>query len=276
MRAKINDLFAQGRLFEARFYTTLSPWFQRGIEQEFAAVAFARQDDGGGGGGGGGGDSGGKVGGGGGHAEALLVALGAGAASATRTATLCGVKEEGKESVGGHEADSSAVAALKERLRWRGEEEEEQWGKDTGSSLIFWAAAGNDLDALQALLYSRGHTRGGTSPSPSASTAVRRDLRRALKRAWPSLALAAKQTPLHVAMWIASKEVVRSLLDAGADPTCRLGAGDVSPLFSAASMLGQEGNAQEWLERFPRWNLEQVGVIGVVVCEKGGTEEGGK
>ena len=60
----------------------------------------------------------------------------------------------------------------------------------------------------------------------------------------------------------ASWPVVEALLDAGADATVTSNSGGFDTLMSMAA-FGNSSNAAAWLRRFPEWNLERRGPLGV-------------
>ena len=275
LRAKIDHLFKQGRWFEARYYVALTPYITRGMETHMEAIRAARRADEESQAGSSWSDrSGRRRGSVIDKASFLLKATSGGAGDETRLPP---------DDKGG---SVNPVAALQARLRWRrgpggnedGTKEEKEWCKETGTSLLWWAATCNDVAAVKVLLGEGGgdagasaSSVGGASLSRPASASVvddaggrrrtneksiRKELKRGLRRAWPALTLFAGLTPLHMAMVFASPAVVEALLDAGAAPTARTGGPGFDPLHVAAT-FGAVENIEAWLRRFPSWDLER-------------------
>ena len=282
LRAKIDDLFARGCWFEARYFESLSKHFCRALESAITAVRAARQALLRPGGRSGGGDRGRR-------------------ASLFSTASVLfnqssvepvgddgggcsGVRGNGSRKVGGVRVyygvgggegmqSVSALSALKARLRWRGAGEaagcgggvtagvEGRWMKQTGTSLLAWAVLCDDADAVEEALLVGG--RGGSfqemvggARKKERKKELSRLLQRGLPKKVPALTLVAKMAPLHMAMAFAGPAVVELLLAAGASPTACTGTG-YDPLQMAA-IFGSVENIKLWLRWHPSWNLERV------------------
>jgi ankyrin repeat protein len=130
------------------------------------------------------------------------------------------------------------VVALKKRLAWRDDDAERKETCSSGASLLFWAAAANDVFSVRELL------RTGC-----------KFVNRGLAKNTPELSACKNMTPLHAGMAFACWEVVELLLDGGADPMARDAKGSDSFMF--ASMFGKDANICSWVARFPDWNLER-------------------
>ena len=226
LTAKIDDLFRQGRWFEARCFVAMSTYLRRGLEGATVAVRAARREQQ---------SRADKL-----SSKSLLACASSKYKASLRKATTC---HDG-------EFDTGTVSGLKSKLRWRGESEEEAWAKETGTSLLWWAAFSDDLAALRAVLAAG---EGGAS-HPSGRKEL---LRRGPTRTWSALSVWSAQTALHTSMAYARPAVVEALLDAGASPIARTG-GDMRFEPVHMSMLtGAADNVRAWARRFPEWDWER-------------------
>lgn len=139
----------------------------------------------------------------------------------------------------------AAVRALKEKLRWRmdDEEAEQKWCEQTGTSLLLFAVFIGSLGAVEELL---------RILSPEETM---RDLHRSVRRGNFKYQLMKGMTPLHAAMFC-SWPIASRLLDAGAEPKARITASGYTPL-QLACFLTAHDCIRGWLQRFPSWDLEQ-------------------
>jgi hypothetical protein len=139
-----------------------------------------------------------------------------------------------------HDSDATRLQILKKRLGWREDSPAEQKEvKNTGASLLFWAAFADDLPSARQLL------RVGCGP----------DLHRGLKKNIPQFTLVAKMNSLMMAMMFGRWAIVELLLKAGASPLVR--DGEEKDALMWASLIGNEANVASWLKMFPDWNLER-------------------
>ena len=137
-----------------------------------------------------------------------------------------------------------AVTQLQQLLRWRRANVESAWVAKTGLSLLFLAAAMDDLPAVEELL------RNGANPNTQTKVKY-------------TTLLLKEETPLYVAMEHASWCVVDALLKAGADHQFMpRGAVMDHDAFMIAVRAGRTDNIQEWLRRFPNWDLERRAGLG--------------
>ena len=207
--AKVEFNFQQERWFQARFLLTIVPILEAGLEPEMTRVRRLdrlRQKDGfargsmmdicGGRQDAGGNDDGGSEGGGDVDGDQKLDPL---------------VASLGK----GHTDEavdvSAATRQLRRKLRWRGHLKERDWCRKTGTNLLWWAAAGDDLDAVKGII-------AATSPR-----ALHEFLSAGVAQDWPSLMVLKGGQALHQAMAYAHWPVASAVLDAGADHLAVLG-----------------------------------------------------
>ena len=139
---------------------------------------------------------------------------------------------------------SAATRQLRRKLRWRGHLKERAWCRKTGTNLLWWAAAGDDLDAVKGII-------AATSPR-----ALHEFLSAGVAQDWPSLMVLKGGQALHQAMAYAHWPVASAVLDAGADHLAVLGGPRMDGLMVACS-AGRPDNVQGWLNRFPEWDLER-------------------
>ena len=132
----------------------------------------------------------------------------------------------------------AGLAALKERLAWRDDDTERKETGTNGASLLFWAVMANDVSSVGELLH-----------------AGCKFVNRGLAKNVPEFTMWKKMTPLHVGMGFACWEVVKLLLDGGADPMASDARGQDALMW--ASVFGNDANICSWMERFPDWNLER-------------------
>jgi ankyrin repeat protein len=137
------------------------------------------------------------------------------------------------------------LRALKQVLGWRDDASEAELTKETGVSLLFWAATSNDLPSAKELV---------------KDASVRRDIDRGLCKDEPERATPRGINPLISAMMYARWELVEVLLDSGADPQYTT-PGGFNALMGAA-VNGRSANVQAWLQKFPNWNIEQRESVG--------------
>jgi len=132
------------------------------------------------------------------------------------------------------------LRSLRAMLNWKPEDDEP--GRRTGYTLLFWAAMAGCTGAIQEL-FANGQ-------------ATRQDLELPLKQGIfhvDGFLKGAK--PLMGAMAYGRFDSVEALLSMNANPmvTCAHG---VNPLM-VACMTGNAGNVEGWLRRFPSYDLEQ-------------------
>ena len=127
--------------------------------------------------------------------------------------------EEATPSVQGEAQGEAAVAALKQRVGWRGDAAEAGWMKESGWNLVMLAVALNDLAALQHLL-----TADGGAPPKMLKQRLKQRLKLMklnsdLRKQPFSILLSGSLEnfdAMCLAATFASPPVIRSLIDAGA------------------------------------------------------------
>lgn len=128
---------------------------------------------------------------------------------------------------------------LRTRLKWQ--PRDDVTAKSTGRSLLYYAAAANDTEAVRLLLQRRD--------TAGLNDAVRN----------PDLAMGEyPATPLIIVMAWGSFDVARQLLDARAEPKTRMVDSGLDALLGAA-VFGRGTNVEAWLNYFDgTWDLERV------------------
>ena len=152
------------------------------------------------------------------------------------------------------EATSSALTALRTRLRWRKEEEDDD---KQLQKLLVYAVVSDDVGAVATLLGSLAFSLAGSPADVPAKLQQGLTLAGAVTLAeFSSLHLPlAEATVLMLAAWYASPAVLELLLDAGAPPTEYCGGHDA---IMMACMAGHTDNVRFWLERFSDWEIDRV------------------
>lgn len=159
----------------------------------------------------------------------------------------------------------SAVAKMKRRISWRGDEAEAAWFEETGWSLLLVACAMDDeaaVDELLALpeeqkraeLSAKG--KKGLVVSPLTYKKVGAPRHRADPFSQLFCAYGEGMTPLMAAMTFARTSIVTKLLDAGADVKKSGGLellGDLPCHFRGAILAGRLDNMKVFLDRYPEY-----------------------
>lgn len=159
----------------------------------------------------------------------------------------------------------SAVARMKRRMRWRGDEAEAGWFKETGWSLLLLACALDDEAAVTELLAlpeeqrraeldAKG--RKGLVVSPMTYKKAGAPRHRADPFGQLFCAYAEGMTPLMAAMSFARTSIVTKLLDGGADVKKSGGLellGDLPCHFRGAILAGRLDNMKVFLDRHPEY-----------------------
>lgn len=132
--------------------------------------------------------------------------------------------------------DAVPIVRLKQRLRWRDAAQEGAFQRETGTSLLHWAACANDGPGVRALLSARADLHLCTG-----------------ERCATAGMLFSGATPLHLAMCFADWEIVRIILDARADPEARFSCGAflTMGLFEVAAFFNRVDMLPAAFERFP-------------------------
>ena len=251
LAAKIDDLYDQGQWFHARFMACMQHWFLRGL----VPVLLPPPSTGGDAEHTGEGKSGSAEIAGGGAVSLTATTPTASTTTADATPILPLPVTAGSgvsvptmgEMASSISTPRSPLGALERALRWRGNKKEGQFVRDTGASLLFWAAMSNDLPAARKLLQTGDSFAARDARAATLETGIRKD--------WPELTVFAGWTPVHAAMAYASWDVVTVLLDARA-PCFAEDAKGFDPLMWA-SASGQADNVREWLRRYPFWEMER-------------------
>ena len=122
-------------------------------------------------------------------------------------------------------AGESAVARMKRKMRWRGDEAEAAWFEETGWSLLLLACALDDEAAVDELLAQpkaqvrrelSAKGKKGLVVSPVTYQKAKAPRHRADPFAQLFCAYAEGMTPLMAAMTFARTSIVKKLIDAGA------------------------------------------------------------
>ena len=258
--AKIHHLFAQARLFEARYFSCIGRLFWRGMtEVNLSGVSslimplgtdshVARSVSS--------------------RRQADIGSPGAGNNRSLQVPPVMNLHgEEGGgakdvvDALGGSGSDilvGSATDILKERLRWRTDEDETAWASHTGTSLLFWAVVLDYLPAVRELLAPLRQT-GSTlkrGADLDAAALAHQWLGRTLAHDWPALTLFRGKTVLHMAVAWGSLGIMTALLQAGADPFARCGKARLDSILLASSVgMGGTGNLSALLELHPAWDV---------------------
>ena len=252
--AKIHHLFAQARLFEARYFSCIGRLFWRGMtevnlsglsslimplgsESRVARSVSSRR-------------------------QADIGSPGAGSNRSLQVPPVLNLHgDEDVVDAGSGGSDilvGSATDILKERLRWRTDEDETAWASHTGTSLLFWAVVLDYLPAVRELLAPLRQT-GSTlkrGADLDAAALAHQWLGRTLAHAWPALTLFRGKTVLHMAVAWGSLGIMTALLQAGADPFARCGKARLDSILLASSLgMGGTGNLSALLELQPAWDV---------------------
>ena len=143
---------------------------------------------------------------------------------------------------------SARLQAFRTVLGWRDDAVEREETRATGASLLFWAAAANDLPVVNELLR-------------NSSNAVNQGI----VKTYPELIIFAKMTPLIAAMSFGRWKISKLLLDAGADPKAKDGIGNDCLFYSAT--MGRTENVSCFLSRFTEHDLERRNKLHMSACE---------
>ena len=190
---------------------------------------------------------------------------------------------------------SSALAALRIQLRWRSDAEEAEETRITGLGLLFWASLSNNIAAVHELQGTDSMSKkregvvGGveekeegnmlkirrfTPPSKSSKVGSAK-IRRSLATVGPAMLapdLRSERlridrpdlfsvfmngvTPVHVAAGLAGWPMVEALLDVhGVDPTVTSTRGQDAVHW--ASFWGEPEVVRRWCARFPNWDINR-------------------
>ena len=242
MRAKVSHLFAKGDNVMGRLYFSIRHWWLRGLDYNDGAV----------------GDGGIRTMGeeGGEKRDVLDDSLDAAVNSTSTNATLQDVCVD-------DDTDMLMRVFLKS-LRWDrvvstihgGDRDTNidtntlEWFDEGGVSLLMYAVLQNNVRVVKQLLAILAETT-------ETDTELRRHRlnSRVGKDGLVEVGIPGGSTCLHIAMFLASPDVVRLLLDFGADPTSEDSNGVDGLMFSSTS--GNFANTRYWLSRFPSWDLSR-------------------
>ena len=188
---------------------------------------------------------------------------------------------------------SSALAALRIQLRWRSDAEEAEETRITGLGLLFWASLSNNIAAVHELQGTDSMSKKSEGvveveekeesdmvkirrfTPPSKSGKVGAKIRRSLASVSPTMLapdLRSERlridrpdlfsvfmngvTPLHVAAGLAGWPMVEALLDVhGVDPTVTTTRGQDAVHW--ASFWGEPEVVRRWCGRFPNWDINR-------------------
>jgi len=138
------------------------------------------------------------------------------------------------------ETCSESLDSFKKFLRWKTDDE---WKDCGGVSILFYAVLRNDTEAVRLLI--------------SGSSGIEKDRinEYLFKDGLVEFSIPARVSALFCAMIISSVNIVRMLLESGADP--KISDMNGADPFIYASVMGRVQNIKLWLSRFPRWNINR-------------------
>ena len=252
-RTKVRHLFHEKRLFMARFFACIEHWLTRGLEaqtqmvitsrrrnlegkEKSAKTAFLRKP------------SSAQTAG---TAESVASKVAAWRkesrmsrnsmkASARRLSRMN--PEEATDLTGSAASfmkaagDSNAMKAFRLKIEWNGDLAEQEWMDECGTTFLFWAVLANNRVVVDELIRHSDPTQLGVY------------LAKGLTENWPTLSLQKDTTVLAVAASFCNWEIVKLLLNAGADPRARFGKARTTALMMAG-MFGRVKVLDSWMKR---------------------------
>jgi ankyrin repeat protein len=132
--------------------------------------------------------------------------------------------------------DSIAMKAFRIKIEWSGDLSEQEWMDESGTTFLFWAVLANNCAVVGELIRHSDPTQLGVY------------LAKGLTENWPTLSLQKDTTVLAVAASFCNWEMVKLLLNAGADPRARFGKARTTALMMAG-MFGRVKVLDNWMKR---------------------------
>eukprot|EP00939_MAST-03C_sp_MAST-3C-sp1_P000735 g735.t1 len=175
---------------------------------------------------------------------------------------------------------NAALFRLKRRLKWGQEfagtdRDVDAAAIDSGLTILKYAVMCNDLAAVKERLL---EIREQSLVSSKKKRLARRLVEAPTRVNLSFLGFPVRSTNLHFAMVVGSPDVVRELLEAGADPEACTREGCVDPLMAGCA-FANVANVRAWLEMFPNWDVNRTNSGGFtsalgMACMFGGSARG--
>jgi len=140
------------------------------------------------------------------------------------------------------ESNFGNILSLKTFLRWDQENSDDEWVDRDGVDLLLYAVFQNDAEVVESIL------KGAIDVKKRLNTLN-------FEHGDVEFGIPAKTSILHIAMFLASVNIVRLLLESGANPLVTDKNGIDSLMY--ACTFGRDQNVKFWLDRFPSWDLSR-------------------